>query len=244
MSRLRSLCKFLGSFAFTTALSLLITTASLAEITSYESMKPLLVSLFVEKIAGDSAKAAETYAQLLAYCQSRDSVEMPMDSEKIEVKCSDIKSSRPEDINNVIASAMFDKVYYKKYSCSFVDCIKSGGDNLLIVASSTGNKFFQDSIVYTAAATAIGAVIILVLAETFAGRLKTLGADCMSVGALAFLILLSVIILPKFIPAESLGNIGEFLGAITNTMTVRFLFVFAAGAVLFATGFFTGRKKR
>ena len=245
MSKLISVERFLGSFIFTTSLSLLIITISLADITSYENMKPLFVGLIGERaMEKDGAKAAETYSQLSAYCENKESVEIPMDSEKLEVKCADIKSGGPENLNNVIASAMFDKIYYKKYSCGFVECIKSGGENLLVVASSTGNRFFQDSILYIAAATTFGAIAVLILTETLAGKLKAFGKDCMSVGALAFLMLLSGIILPKFVPAEVLGNVSGFLGAITNTMAIRFLIVFFAGIILFIMGYLIGRKKK
>jgi len=243
MHILKSLGKFLASFVFTTALSLLIISVSLAEITSYESMNSIFVNVAGKKILGDSTKTTETYSQLSKYCESKDFVELPVGEEKLEVRCADIKSSTPDTLGDVIASAMFKKTYYKQYSCGFIECLLQGGENLMVAISSTGNEFFKNSIIYLAGITLFGAAAVIFLAETVAGKMKTFGKDCMSVGAIAFLMFFSDIILPRFVPAESLSDVSSVLSVVINIMAIRFLIVFAAGAAIFVIGFLIGRKK-
>jgi len=243
MAKLRSLGKFLGSFIFTTSLSLVIIAISLAEITSYENMKPVFVGIAGEKIVEDTTKLAELHSQLVKSCEGKESIEIPTGSENIEVKCADVVSSTPENIGNVIATAMFDKVYYKKYNCNFIECIQLGGENLMVIASSTGNKFFQDSILYLSIATVLGVVIVFVLNETYALRLKAVGKDCIGVGAMVFLIFLTNFIVPSFVPAELLPKISGFLNFVENSIMIRFAVVLVVGIVLFLIGFLIGRKK-
>jgi len=242
MPKFRSLGKFLGSFIFTTSLSLLIIAISLAEITSYENMKPVFVGLAGEKIVGDTTKLAELHSQLAKSCEGKESIEIPTGSENIDVKCADVISSTPENTGNVIATAMFDKVYYKKYNCNFIECIQLGGENLMVVASSTGNKFFQDSILYLSITTVLGVVIVFVLNETYALRLKAVGKDCIGVGAMVFLILLTNFVVPSFVPAELLPKISGFLNFVENSIMIRFAVVLVIGIVLFVIGFLIGRK--
>lgn len=244
MPTLRSLGKFLGSFIFTTSLSLLIIVISLAEITSYENMKPVFVGLAEKKILeGDAAKLAELHSQLAKSCEGKESIKIPTGSENIEVKCVDVVSSTPENIGNVIATAMFDKVYYKKYNCNFIECIQLGGENLMVVASSTGNKFFQDSILYLSITTVLGVAIVFALNETYALRLKTVGKDCIGVGVMVFLILLTNFVVPSFVPAEFLPKISGFLNFVENSIMIRFAVVLVVGIVLFLIGFLIGREK-
>jgi len=243
MPIIKSATKFLASFIFTTTLSLLIISVTLAEITSYESMNSIFVSVAGKKVMGENANNEETYSQLSKYCETNSAVELPAGEEKLEINCADIKSSTPDKLGDVIASAMFKKIYYKQYSCEFVECLLQGGENLMVAISSTGNAFFKNSIIYLVGITLLGAAGVLILAETFAGKLKKFGKDCMSVGVIAFLMLFSDIILPKFVPAESMEGMSGVLSMVTNTMAMRFLIVFAVGAAIFAIGFIAERKK-
>jgi hypothetical protein len=207
-------------------------------------MKEFFVGLVAEKILDkDPAKLADLQSQLSKSCEGKEFVQIPAEPEAIEAKCSDIVSSKPENLGNVIAAAMFEKVYYKKYSCDFIRCIMLGGDNLMVFSSSTGNKFFQDSIIYLAITTMGGVILVLVLNESLASRIKTLGRDCMGVGAIAFLMLLTGTFIPNFVPPEVLPQISGFLSAFEKNIETRFFIIFAMGLIIFIIGFLIGRNK-
>ena len=112
--------KKISVFLFGIFLSLAVTSYALAGFTNYSVER----SAFVNIISGDFSErffgngdTEELRDALLFQCKSKSSVDLPVQSQTITLKCSEIKSN--PHILAVMANALFDKVYYKKYDCNF-----------------------------------------------------------------------------------------------------------------------------
>lgn len=202
----------------------------------------------------------EGYQRILEMCEGKESVQVQIPAEAgaiagiMTINCSEVRAaaqemeegtkSVSEIIGDVTAGAIFDNIYYKKYDCSFVDCVQTG--QLGIVFSAQGNEFFKLSQLYLAVGVAAGAVIVLISAENWPSRLKGLGWPMVSIGISYFLIgVVENLLVSKLPGVEKAGiDISSLVDKMVAPMMDWFLITLAIGAALTAGGYVLAYKEK
>src|SRR3989344_8040212 len=143
-----------------------------------------------------------------------------------------------------LANAIFDKIYYKKYSCDFLQCLSNldGNERFTIIITELGNRFFASSILPLAAATAAGIVLLAVSIRTWYGIAKSIGVTCIIVGLpyFTFPLLEQMLTGSQFATTEQSAAIQPILAKVFEPMKMNFLLVFIFGVVLAVVGFVGG----
>ncbi len=157
----RNFGKVVCSILLVVSLTALVLSFSIYQFLSYDDIKPIFVSSFIQTIVNKSdmgeTELAMFHSMLLQNCTTgAETIDLPLGEDEdvkaeiITLKCSDIKESEPKDIPNLIGNALFDKIYYKQYDCSFFECVKQmqkGKLEPLIFFSSFAHSFFKSLIV-------------------------------------------------------------------------------------------------
>jgi len=247
MAMARTFVKVVGGLFFTVGIALAITMVVLANLTAYDSLKPI-ISGVLGGLNGnvDTGAMNATMEKLKQACEGKDTIELPMsETETAVVDCNEVR--RGATVEDIVAGALLDKIYYKQYSCGFIDCIKSG--ELGVVFSEQGHAFFSSFQVVFLAVTALGAGLILVAADNWPSRLKSLGIPM--IGFVVPYIILEFVLpalVQRFVPAEASGVLGGELGSVAsgiiNPVKVYFFCIFAAGLALTLAGFALGKIRK
>lgn len=269
MGVLRGIGRAIGGLIFTLALSGLIFSIGLVQFTEYENMKAIFSELFGAQIGGgikelgtdgtaaqnvSSGALEEVYKRILLMCEGRDSIQVPSSEPDkfITINCNELRAATQAGggenittaIGNVAANALFDNVYYKKYDCEFLDCLQTG--QLGIVLSAQGHEFFNSMQIYSAVATAAGAVIIIIASEKWSERMKGLGWPLVFTGVSYFLVdFTKSFIGSKMTGAQQAGiDLTSIIDKIFAPMMSSFLVALVAGVVLTAGGYALAYKEK
>ncbi len=227
----RKLLKVLGGILFTTSLSLLVIAVSLASVTEYSSLKPLFSDLISKRMPGE--QLSQYYTLVLMSCEKSQTIDMPMGIERITLQCSDIKSAGKDGFSALVSSTLFDSIYYKEYSCGFIDCVKQSP---LVILSQHANAFMNNMIYMMIILTIISAVILAISSRNV---VKSFGTSLLFVGLSYFVVLFS----KTLIPAQIMDVGGGFINPILDAIAFNFMVVLVAGAALTASWLLFGRKK-
>ncbi|MEM5805907.1 MAG: hypothetical protein QXM85_01785, partial [Candidatus Aenigmatarchaeota archaeon] len=155
----------------------------------------------------------------------------------------DVRSAGEDQLENLIITALVDSIYYKNFTCSFVECVKSGNpQNLLIVVTNEGNLFYKSSLMYMWAGSIVGLALLVVSSETWIGRLKGVGFNLIFT-ALPFIVLvyiqpLLISLLPE--GAVSLKVAEDLFTSLKN----KFIIVLVIGVILIIAGYGLGFYSR
>jgi hypothetical protein len=243
MSILRSIGKWFGSFLFTTFLVLAITSVSIIDFTSYENLKVAFGGLFGQSMANvDQQTLDMILVTLRQECVGKESVQLPLREDySITVVCSRVNEPGA-NMRDIISTAVFDEMYYKKYDCNFIDCLRSG--DFTVVASAYGNQFFRSVQILMVVAAAVGVVLILACEETWPKRLRSIGLN-MLFSSIPFFVI--EVVLPTLIqnisPETSMlgsGQLNEMMGELFAPMSMYFIYLLVAGIAMTVAGFAWG----
>ncbi len=250
MELLRVLGKFLGSIIFTTFLVLAILLMEIASFTTYDNFKSVASGIFEEQLFSKISEQdlGDLQSMLLFQCSQTDRINVPiLGGQPVVLKCDDIKKTDKNQLPTLITTAVIDSLYYKEFDCSFVDCIRGGNmQNLLIVVSNEGNQLYRSLQTYMWIGTGVGLAMLLVSIKTWAGRLKGAGWNLVFTGA-PFLLL--GYIQSRFIPPlppEIESSARPIIDSILSSIKSKFTIVLVMGIVLliagYALGFYLSRK--
>ncbi|HLC39313.1 MAG TPA: hypothetical protein VJJ76_00330 [archaeon] len=245
MSVLATVGKFFGGLLFSIGLGTLILAMALAQFTEYTSLKPVVAEILAKEIS--KQPTGDQLAILKTQCEGgKETVEVPMDQPigTLELKCAEVSSSTVQTFPTTLANAIFDKIYYKKYSCDFLQCLSNldGNERFTIIITELGNRFFASSILPLAAATAAGIVLLAVSIRTWYGIAKSIGVTCIIVGLpyFTFPLLEQMLTGSQFATTEQSAAIQPILAKVFEPMKMNFLLVFIFGVVLAVVGFVGG----
>ena len=234
----------MGSFLFSTFLAFAILTFTVIELTDYNNLQQLFIDLFSVHVWGEQ-KPEEAHKALLVMCEGKESVELPFASEgegeglgidikSIELRCADIREVNPEDLSKLAATAFFEKIYYKTYSCSFIDCVKTG--QFMVFFSAKGNQFFKTLQNVFWVGTAVGAFMLFISLQTWSSRLKKFG----TIIVLTSVPFVSLKLVKFMLPSVELPMLDE-TNAVTSyvfePMYTNFLILLVVGIALTAAGY-------
>jgi len=235
--------KVIGNFLFVVCLSFFITFLSISEFIDYENMKSTAVEMIAPQITKniDPTQLRLVHQQLLENCTKQEKVNVSLEDQMYEIKCSEIRNSKPEDLGGIIAGAVFDKNYYREYGCTFLDCMDILKKDPMLIMSSKTKGLINKMILYLAMGTALGATLILLCIETWSGKLKNIGISCIVIGIGYFLIIFTKDILLKKIPIIEL-NISDMINPLFDSLSSKLLIVLIIGILITIIGFAIGLK--
>ncbi len=240
MGVLRTVGKSLGRFLFTTGVTLAIVSVVLVNLTEYDTLQPIFSEILGTSVGDvDPATMDATLDILRQQCEGEESVEIPMpDGSTTTLDCSKVNEVGI-DAEEVIATVMFDELYYKEYDCGFIECLFSG--EMMVIMSAQGNTYLRNIQIIFIFVAAVGAAMILLLEETWPGRLKTIGVQMIIIGIPYFLMdILIPILLPNFVPTTEAGVVSQVMtlvDSIIEPMKMYFLYFLIAGIILTAAGY-------
>lgn len=268
MGILRSLGKTFAGAAFTTALITVLMSQSLGEFTSYESMKPVFLDI-ISKVAGDQALAVNlTQAEanqirsvLHDYCRKNDYIDLadlpqfmtdvrglPVNVSELKIKCSDIDTIVPPNATSInpatlAASSIFDSIYYKEYTCSFVNCVLhvESREDYMIFLSEAFNKFLLRTKYYSIAITAASLAAFLVLITTWIDRVNKVGWSLFSIGITPYIFApIENLLFSRIATAPEVQQVASgIIKPLVDSTFTHFNLILVAGMAMLVTGYAT-----
>jgi hypothetical protein len=217
MGTVRNVVKWLVSSILILALILTIYLVALVKWSEYENLRSVsyrfLESTIRERIS---------YEEVSALCQNKENLEFSVeDLGNISIPCSEIKE---ENFLQPFVYAVFDKLYYKKYDCEFLECMEQ---TPLVILSAKTNAFLKSLQTYMIVSTCLLVVAYLAIAENMKERFKGLGSIFTFCGIQFF-------ITEYMLSLMHLGEVKEILDTIFSQVYIYFAITAVAGVVLLA----------
>jgi hypothetical protein len=238
MNILRNIGKTIGNIIFVLALLATISAISLAKLTEYNNLKGLVTDSIGSQIAKgvDNETLIQIHQQLLEECKTNETIQLSdLLGQNVTIKCEDVEKTTPEGLINLFANGLFESFYYKKYDCSFIQCLqKPGQDKLTLFVSLEAHSFLKNCQYILLIASGVGLAIMLVSIETWWNRLKSVGITLLSVSLPFFILILfkdHILSLSTNLEAVT-PIIDQIFGSVSNI----FLVMLIAGVILTAIG--------
>ncbi len=244
MSLLRKFGVAVGILLMSAAVVSSVVLSVLTQVTDFAALKPILTETLKGSLPqlSDQSKISVFYKALQFQCDKNpeSSIKLPLEGQDLSLDCSVVKNSTEQTILDNAVGSLFQKVYYKDYGCDFLQCLTSGeGGNMLILLSSTSNTFFRNMMGIAVALSIIFGILIVVAAETWAGRLKSIGLTLVVDGIPFFLVGSLKLLLPN-IEGPLGGVVSTFLDKVIAILTFNFQVVFFVGVLATIAGFVLG----
>ncbi len=235
MSILRVFGKILGSFLLSTSISLVLLNMMLIEITSYETLKSFTADIIQIPSNIGSNQLNQVHSSLKAECKDKDAINLKFGNQNIEIKCTQILTSKPDDLLKIAISSIVDMAYYKKYSCEFIECLK--GNDFSVILSAHGNSFLRSLQLPLSALVGVGLVTILASIETWSGKIKGIGFTLLFTSAPFFITsYFADKILLQVVP-DATTQLLAIANKILAPVSFYFAILLAIGLVLVIIGF-------
>ena len=247
MSILKSLFRLISSFLFTTFLTMSLLMVSLVEFTEYANFKPFVTDVLSSSLSQqvDTNQASQLHNFLTQNCAKKEFTNFDLGDISIKIKCSELQSTQTKDLLKLLSASLFDSLYYKKYSCSVLDCLMQPGvENLLVLVSENMNNFLksmQNIIWFLAAA---GAMMMYFSVDTLKGRLRTFGVNIAFVGVSFIVFTYAVNFL---IPVQNLPidiKISDIVDSLFGRLSNYFIFMAIVGVLLVISSYLIASKTR
>lgn len=255
MGSLRNIGKIIGKLIFTASLAGLIFTIGLVQFTEYENMKMVFSDISGLQIGGGMTEEEleELHQGLLEMCEGKESVEFPTQEseDSVTIDCNEVRAVAQDSeksivtiIGNAAATTFFDDIYYKKYDCNLLGCMQTGQFGVII--SAQGHEFFNQVQIYLAVGVVAGAVIILILAESWSARLKGLGWPLVFTGISYLLLKFGKGIIAPTLPSEEQAgiNVMSMVDKMFEPMMNGFLIALIIGIIITASGYALAYKEK
>jgi hypothetical protein len=183
---------------------------------------------------------SEAYYLMKTVCEVEEKINLPIDNDTVELNCSELKKVEQKDFLNFVTTKIFEKFYFKEYPYDFIECLKKGDmQNLLIIFSKNGNLFFKKIQNYLIFATIATCIVFILILESWQERAKGLGKVLLSTGLLYFILKFGY---SFFLPAQIREL--EVAEEIINNFSQNFLYVFIIGISLIVFGYSLSYFKR
>lgn len=238
MSLKKRVAKSAVAFIFSTFLTIAILSYSLVQITDKETLKPIVISIATNQVPPQ--QVAQMREFIIQQCGSKQTIDLPLQNEKIAVDCNKIKNSPAEKTIEVIYSDNIDKLYNLKYDCEFIDCLRT---QPAVIFSAKANNFFM-SLTYISIILTVIFGILLAMLSTDAGKfgvLRAFGWSFTFVGISYFFILAAK---TTIIPQDVAEIAGSAVDIIFNIILFNLLIILIAGVILLAIGYIGPKLKK
>jgi len=242
MSFLKKLASSLLSFLFTVSLILTIQMYSLASFTQTDNLKSVIGGILESKFSdgNESEESMKTIADLKDKCRGQQYLKGKFNLTDLVIDCSEVdKLGDSGDLKSFVSSMMVSGIYYKEYSCSFLECIASGAHPAQLALSKKAHDFYESSIVFMTGLTALLGALFVALCEGLNARLKAVGFAILW-SSLPFLIFgaFAVNLLDNLVPDEISIPTKIVLKSLSNPTYPIYIYLSVAGFVIVFAGYF------
>ncbi|MEM7821729.1 MAG: hypothetical protein QXX38_02885 [Candidatus Aenigmatarchaeota archaeon] len=233
MRILRNIGKATMIIVFSLSLTFSVLTLFIYNLTTYENAKNIFISVYMNAIIKNASKQEiETLYNSLSYYCERNSTASFTILENITLKCSEFLGKNSTYLVYLIAEKSFDSFYFKNYGCEFLDCIRNikSNEDIVVFFSLTAHDFIGEIIKPLFIITLVSAALLLILIETWNGRLKLFGIEFLSYGVFFFLL--------PYIKTFLLGKLPEEVPVEENTLDLVLSQLSPILLIFFALGVF------
>lgn len=239
----RGFLKVIFSILLVASLILLVMSFSMSQTITHDKLKPIFAEAIKPGIQTNGANLTLAYTNLVNKCTNEaiETIELPLGEAviglgNITLKCADIKASTPQEMEALVIDMVFDqKIYYKKYNCSFVDCLRNPpesvkGQEFMILFSDMASKSFRMYTNYLLIISIVLIILLILLSVPKYTLFTTLGIDFIIAGLPFFAIKFGV----TSIPMPEFGT--PFIKQFFNSISTSFLALLVLGIVLLIVG--------
>ncbi len=245
MSFARKIGGVLGELIFSACLGFFIIFVALANFTQYNNIQPLVTSTIESQFKIQQNQVDALYANLVSQCKTSSTAEVMLTNQNVSLNCTDVGASNSSNIVRLISKNIFDQIYYKKYDCSFLDCVRGlafpqnvtdvqMNQNYQVIISAKSNEFFSSSQIFLIVGIAVGIVLIFISAKFWPDVLKIVGIILILVGIMYFFIPLIKTLLPV---APQVENFITIVNLLLAPIMVMLKYILILGIVLTAAGY-------
>lgn len=245
MSILKSLFKLISSLLFTIFLTMSLLMVSLVEFTEYSNFKPFVTDVLSGSLSKqvDANQASQLHNLLKQNCAKKEFTNFDLGDVSIKINCSELQSTQSKDLLKLLSAGLFDSLYYKKYSCSVLDCLMQPGvENLLVLISETMNNFLKNmqNIIWFLAAA--GAMMLYFSIDTLQGRLRTFGTNLTFSGVsfIAFNYAANLLIPAQSLPIDI--QISDIVNNLFGRLSNYFILTIVIGVLLIISSYLVTPK--
>lgn len=243
MSFLRKLAGSLLSFLFTLSMLLTIQMYSLSGFTQPENLKSVVGGILQSQIPdgeGSSEEDVRIIAGLKEKCRDQELLRGEFNVSDLVIECSEVdKLEASGDVKSFVSSMMVNSIFYKEYSCGFLECLAGGAHPAQLALSKTAHDFYASSIIYMVGLTVLLGALLVALCEGLNARLKAVGFAVLW-SSLPFLIfgLFVENLLAGFIPESISTPTKTVLKSLSDPTYPIYVYLSVAGFVLVFAGYF------
>ena len=161
MGLLETIGKAVGGFILTFSLVALVFAYGYAEITNYDSLKPVFTEITTDQLNKLDMNQLKAYID--QGCRLRDNFSISLGEIEIMLDCKEIANA---NLTKYISEAVFKAFYYKDYDWAVIECLKNAMtaknvQNMTVLLSAEMNAFLRQLALYLLAGIVIGIVIII-----------------------------------------------------------------------------------
>jgi len=246
MSIARKLGEVFGELIFSISLGFFIIFIALANFTQYTTLQPVITNIIENQFQNITQEQIDfLYLNLTEQCKTSSTAIVPLTSQEISLNCTDVKNSQSSDIIHLISKNLFDQIYYKKYECNFLDCIKglafprnfseAQNQQFQVIISAKANEFFSNNQLFLIVGIVVGLVLVVISVKVWYNILKIIGLTLLFIGITYLLIpLIKIQIVPIAPQGQDFSAIVDLLFAPISTMLRNILIL---GIVLTVIGY-------
>lgn len=244
MGAIRNALKVVSSLLFSTLLFITIMTFGLARLTQYENLKPIITDIISKTISKqiNGAQLSQIYPYIELYCKYKnETIKLNFTIEEVEISCQEVLNKTTNQIIEILASKAFNKIYYRKYDCEIIDCLRQAKDKMdyLVLMSEKFNIFLKGIFPYLFLATISFLIIFLIVSENWYLRIKNLGVTFLMFGLPYFFFkFTSNELLQNFLPPDTMETLTPVINAILSYFNYAFLLTLIFGGILLIVALF------
>jgi hypothetical protein len=239
MGIVRGILKGISNFFFLTFLLATILLFGLTKFTQYENLKPIIAGIISKQV--NETQLSQFYPYIELYCKAKnETIKLNFTIGEIEISCQEIVGKTPNQLIEIFATKTFDEIYYKKYECEFIDCLKEARkkEDYLVFVNEKSNFFFEEILPYSFFATVLFLIIFLIVCESWYVRTKNLGITLLIVGLPYFIFKITLNeLLQKFLPLEMIEVVAPAVNVIFNYFYQIFFLILLNGVLLLIVAF-------
>jgi len=247
MAILNKVGEIFGSLIFSLSLGFLIVFIALANFTQYNTLQPLVANMVETQLTGSiqQNQLDFIYLNLTEQCKSSTTAIVPIgDNNQINLKCDEVKNSTSSALPHLVANGVFDQIYYKKYECSFIECLRNmsltvgsnveQNQNFQIFLSAKANAFFTQNQIFLIGGIVAGIVLIIVSVRVWYNILKNIGMTLLLVGIVYLFIPLIKSKVPNI---AEIQNTSQFIDILFAPIASFLRISLILGVILTASGY-------
>lgn len=161
MGIVKKLLKAIFGFFLFSSLITFATLYSVKGLSEYENIKKIAYPVFFSQLNLTEDKKSILLFYLSYMCEGKDLTKMELGTENITINCSKVRGLSKDNLEQFLFDAYIDNIYYKRYECDLVECIKQ--QNFMYFISVGFHEEIQRYLTYLAISSLVFGIILLLI---------------------------------------------------------------------------------